>query len=240
LCKFNLHLIKSQFVLNKILKMVTINSDPAARAERLKKARLMAGLKRDAFAKLAGVSPTTVSYWENVTHGGLTEDGAQKTVKALEAAGLICTTAWLLFGFEEHPYYKGQVAQGQVVQKSSDSINQRIISSQIEMEDEINLFKNRNNSIVLQIKDNSMYPFFEEKDIVGGIWQDINNINIADHMIFIVDINNNLLVKKIEKGSSYKKYNLYSTCINSVAEPYLIKNVEIVKVASIIRFWRYS
>lgn len=200
------------------------------RAERLKLVRLLANLKRDEFARLVDVSPTTVSFWENVTHTGLTEDGAMKTVAALEKLGFFCTVPWLMFGTGDVPYKHGDK------KNTAISIMHQINNEQLN--NEIALFQRQADTVILTVADDAMSPVFLKQDIVGGIWQDITKLNINERMICIVEFNNSLLVRKI-RTAGFNKYDLYALCLDSSsAAPYEIKGISLSKVAPVCRLWR--
>lgn len=200
------------------------------RAERLKSVRLLANLKRDEFAHLAEVSPTTVSFWENVTHTGLTEDGAIKTVAALEKSGIICTVPWLMFGTGDTPYKQGE--------KQNIGLYAHHQTAEGMVNKEVSLFQHQANTVILTVQDDAMSPIFLKQDIVGGIWQDINKINISERLTCIIEFNNNLLVRKI-RTAQLNSYDLYALCFdpNAIA-PYEIKGISLSRIAPIYRLWR--
>jgi transcriptional regulator with XRE-family HTH domain len=199
------------------------------RAARLKSLRLMANLKRDEFAKLLDVSPTTVSYWENVTHAGLTEDGARKTVQAVEQLEIICTVHWLMFGTGERPYKKGQ---------AKNDVPAIMANIEAPFEQEIALFQTMKDTVVMPIIDDAMSPLFLKHDNVGGIWHNLATITVNERATVIVEFNNQLLVRKI-RAIGLNKYDLYATCLDpDSTTPYEIKGISLTRVAPIIRLWR--
>lgn len=205
---------------------------PQARAERLKRVRRMAGYSRDEFAKAAGVHPSSVSFWENVTHKGLSEAGARKAVAAVAKAGVICTSHWLMRGTGTPPYITGFSPATAPASDSSLPILQSYF-------DEIEIFKSKPQAVVLEVPDNSMEPFFTKGDTVGGFWQTIKQIALSPVTIYIVEYNQRLVLKKISTAAKKGFYQLSAICLSPQAvTPFEITDVSLEKVAPVVRLWR--
>jgi transcriptional regulator with XRE-family HTH domain len=212
--------------------MQTYDNSPTARAERLRRVRLMAGLKRGEFANLAGVSPTTVSYWENVTHSGLTEDGANKTVDAVAKAGVFCTTTWLLNGEGEPPQLINTLTTNAL---PGSHFTQLAPDLSLEIE----MFRKYQGAVVVQISDDAMLPVLLPKDFIGGIWQSIDTIQLSDEDTYIVQINGELQIRKVKAALYTGKFDVHSICYSPDAMySHTIKNIVLEKIARISRVWR--
>jgi hypothetical protein len=184
-----------------------MNDDPVhfeqekeARAERLKRARLMAGLSRKEMGE--GEFPIhadTYKGWEIGRFGGLTEKGAQKVIEKLKAHGIHCSVNWLLFGVGVPPFedYSG-VSTSQVDNAFEDQ------GAQISRE--LSVFKAQKNAIDLYISDDSMSPWYLPGDVVAGI--KILSM-IRDGVDCIVQLpSGELLLRKVHHAKTEGSYNL--------------------------------
>lgn len=199
------------------------------RGLRLKQLRELMGEKRQNFAKKVGVTRVTLSYWENAStvKGGLHEDAARKIINITENAGIVCDLPWLLYGIGEDPCYKGE---------DKASKKDTLL---IDKQKEIDLFlASSRSAVVTSITDGSMSPIVDAGDIVGGLWQSIENIKMLDKT-YIVEIENRLQVRKIRKTKAKGRYDVFAVSYSAdPGSPFEIKGITLTRVAPVIRLWR--
>lgn len=212
------------------------NTDPASsikeRGLRLKHLRELIGQKRQAFAKNIGITRVTLSYWENAStaKGGLHEEGARKVINIADKAGVVCTLPWLLYGIGKEPH---------AVYASKTAIDGLLDSGfNLNKQKEIDLFLISSNlTAITTVSDCSMSPMFEAGDIVGGIWQPVEKIDVFDKA-YIVEIEKGLQVRKIRKLNK-NLYDVFSITYTTESKfPFEIKGVNLNRVVPIIRLWR--
>lgn len=214
---------------NNVYGMIADKTIAKERGRRLKALRKFAGLKRDQLANLAGVSPASISYWENASLSELNEKGGEKVIKALqEEKGINCSVEWLLYGIGGSPFKEGNIPFQLVhTQNSTNTLNQ-----------EITLFLSNPESIVFQVTSSSMSPILEPNDIAGGVWCSPADYGHIDK-ICIVDIQGALQVRKIKRSVIDGCYDLsYLTFSNDSSEPFEIKGINLIKIAPIVRVWK--
>ena len=135
--------------------------DKQARAERLKRVRLMGGLsRREMCTNDSGLHPDTYKGWETARFGGLTERGAEKVVKRLGVSGVTVSVDWLLYGIGNAPF---EDLSCQSVSKATLSDQDRQIAK------ELLVFKEQENAVDMLIPDNAMAPLYLEGDVVAGL-----------------------------------------------------------------------
>lgn len=200
------------------------------RGQRVRRLRGMLGIDMNAFAKLVGISRVTLSFWENAKHAKLSYPGACKVINAVKGQGVDCTIEWLWDNAGEFPRY----------------INQQTLPRQLASEEssylfagpekEINLFLSLNkNAAIIKIDTGNLLPFYAFGDIVAGLWQPTNALRNDGYCI--IEMENSSQVKWVKRITSQKSNNL--VCLadfpNTKEKG---KNVEIEKIAPIIRVWR--
>ncbi len=208
-------------------------SSSEARAKRLRKLRNMANLTRKEMCENTGVKIDTLIGWEVARHGGLSENGALKVIKALKKEGVVCTADWLL-------YEIGQGAtiipnfEKEMLESPLDSI---VISDQDKhIIDELIFFRNHNpGSVDLVIHDDSMNPCYEKGDYVAGIKRYKENIQAVVGLDCIVQtIDGKLLLRKLLREGKNKKYNLICTNINPLISDPILYNIDLIYAAAVI------
>jgi len=216
--------------------MLTDETDLAALGVRLKILRAMAGLKRLELAGLAGVSKTSLSYWENGKTRSISLRSMRKILKAIEHKGVFCNEEWLLTERGEPP--KKISGSGQTT--SIDS-NIDILSSSFERE--INQFLsscgNQDKAAIVRVENDSMNPQFEKGDILGGVFVSADTIDLTKEKFCIIKIHGKLDVRRVRNGNTKGKFNLsYLSRDEHNASPFEISDISLEMLAPIVRVWR--
>lgn len=211
-----------------------------SKGKRLKSLREFSGITSLEMADIAGVSKSSISYWENAARGGLTRKGAEKIIAGMLKYGIQCELSWLWFGEGPEPTLIQNNLQA-IKEKSLIDCNQKLSNSGpispvfMTIEKEIEFFLRINqNAVVAKLEDNLMHPQFSPSDIVGGIWQ--NSSFIFDEKVCIIRCEDILRVRIIKKI----KENIEIMHINQQTEEYLnVNKIDFSEIAPVIRLWRY-
>jgi transcriptional regulator with XRE-family HTH domain len=124
--------------------------------DRIKAVRTHLGLTRKQFAEKHGFSDSTLKAIEYST-APLKPSQLHKLIEIFLREGLPCSEEWIITG-------KGEpLLKKEDLDKTSSSLLNPI-------SEEIKVFqKNYPRSLLIQLKDNSMSPFYEKQDYIGGI-----------------------------------------------------------------------
>ncbi len=204
-----------------------MESSPSARAHRLSILRKMAGLGYAAISKKYKIGYSTLRQWEKGQRN-LSTNGAKLIVDAMKQEGIECTLPWLLHGSGEAPSY----------------INQKditVLPNASFLEQEIALFRSGHlNAIVLDIKDDAMYPFLVIGDQVGGICLDRDQFEKMDGKYCIIESKTHgQFCRWAQKIPHTDLFNFQCLNLSSkVKNPITLKADKIIKAAPIIRFWK--
>lgn len=133
------------------------------RAERLKKVRGMSGLNRKSFSQKYQIPIATMQNWEAPRFGGLSERGARKMIQCLACEGVYVSHEWLMLGVGKGP----QVA-GAPLSRSLSKAEKALNSDQI-VKEMSNLKKLYKKSIVYELQDEKMAPFYAPGDSFIGV-----------------------------------------------------------------------
>jgi hypothetical protein len=129
------------------------------RSQRLRIARTLSGLPREAFCKKYSISLYTLRSCE-LGHLTVSYKSADKVTKALAQEGIFCTTEWIMEGKGSHPM---------AFKKAGETKSLTSLSEEQVILREVDFFRKENASaVVLEVKDDAMFPFYKEGDIVGG------------------------------------------------------------------------
>lgn len=215
-----------------------LKSSKEARAYRLVSLRKMTRLSKAAFAKKHGISTGNFQNWEGPRYGGLTEQGAKRIIKGLKEEGILCSLEWLMHGAGEGPKITEKLYLKDFNTKEFESNNSIITKSQ-EIEKitkELQIFRNHNEDILsLLVNDNSMEPKHEIGEYVAGKkYYNLNMINIIDKNCLVQTIDNDILLRRIKKGSKDGIYTLACTNINTNIENPVIYDAKIIAAAPIM------
>ncbi|MBK2124461.1 helix-turn-helix domain-containing protein [Fangia hongkongensis] len=156
--------------------------------ERVKQIRMMCGLSREDFSLKVGISKHTIQSWEQ-NKTSLSSKGAEKLVSGVETFGVICSEQWLLFSLGAPPRYIHD-------SKSIESFPEKLVKVSDTLYEEISVFEKMKDSYISIISDDSMFPYYNIGDYVGGLKVSINKSIIRDYN-FIIKLDNKTVVRKI-------------------------------------------
>ena len=216
---------------------MTIEQTLATPGERLKRARILAGLTtRREFEQTYSISANTLQGWEQGKNP-LSEKGARRVAEALKKQGLICSIEWLLYGsgMPPRPYEMLNAGLNRALQHD-DGIHHQNLKEEERVYQEIQFFKQHNaNAIILSIADDAMEPNFSVGDYIGGV--QISNEQLPQYLntLCILELENNLILPRyLQTGTQDNLYNC--SCINprTCASPLNLFNVKIISAAPIV------
>jgi hypothetical protein len=205
---------------------LSLQSEKEARAERLKRARLLAGLSRKAMGEgEAAIHADTYKGWEFSRFGGLTEKGAQKVVDKLKVHGVTCSVSWLLYGLGSPPFENHAVGLKEVEFESDASQIARELQS----------FMVQKGAITLCIQDEWMAPWYLPGDIVAGVKVDAST-PIKEGFDAIVQLpSGEVVLRKLYRATGVGVYNL----LTHKSDGPLITEVKLGFIAPVL-WWRRS
>lgn len=198
---------------------------------RIKSARMQLGYSRKKFSQKYDFSSATLQAWEDGKYTAPLK-GIVKYVNALNDAGLISSVDWFLHGIGLSPRHKEGIVGSSLGNNSSilhASLNKQFISENTDFFEQSN-----QNSILISINDDTMRPFFNPGDFVGGyfITKEIVDQHIGSFCIVIIDTGE-ILVRKLKYGSKAGCFTLVSTNLDSEVDTAFLTNCEIQKIAPV-------
>ncbi len=194
------------------------------RARRVKTARLLSCQPRVSFEH-HGIKSATLRSWEDPKYSkGISLKGAKRLVQALILEGIYCSTEWLLEG-------KGPPAT--LIAEAPKDPSQDWHGAWSVLS-EIELFKQNNpHAIVTLVPDDSMLPFYDPGDHVGGIWQEGPAIRqCLNHRCIVLTQDYGSLIRVLSENKV--GYSLNCTNPQSTANHSMLFEVKILKCAEII------
>jgi DNA-binding transcriptional regulator YiaG len=229
---------------NKEKNKIEIPLEIQERAHRLKFLRKMTRLSMKEFAQLCNLGLTTINYWEQ-GYSSITERGAKKVIKALREEGIECSTVWLLSGLGIQPkitdpskltkinYPPIEISSQIIQEENSDYLAGKI-------KEELNLFQTiYPDSLVHLINNESMMPLYCKGDIVAGKKLTGKNMELANGIDCIVEIENDILeVRRVRIGHAANSFDLYVINPEASLELPPLRNIKINALAPIIRIWK--
>lgn len=204
----------------------TLDIPIVERARRVKIARLLTCQPRMFFERNHGIKSATLKSWEMpIQSRGITAKGAVKLSHALSIEGIHCSVEWLLNGVEPEPRLISTIQKKPEEQTWNEEFN--ILS-------EIELFKKNNkNSIVILVSDDSMLPFYNAGDHVGGVFRTGNAINeYINRRCIIQTKEHGTLIRILCQGKN--SFNLSSTNPHSMSDDLILFNITIHQIAEVI------
>ena len=206
------------------------SKDLRAQGLRLKRLRNLLNLSQADFARAMGYSRAAINYWENAQNGGLTAEGALRSIKICQQLGVTCRLEWLLFGEGSPPYLQGEVTAGVVGEVLLKSAATPLAA-------EIAIFKQYNpSSIIFEVGFEDQFSPFSVGDTVGGHWQSSDNWAYKGRIVALIE----------EQKSKSKKTSLSLCCIQLAqgknflkinAEGKPEKDMLLEKFVHVIRWW---
>jgi transcriptional regulator with XRE-family HTH domain len=222
--------------------MLENDNSRVAIGKRLAHLRKMAKLKRDELAKLADVTGTSISLWENAKSSGpMSVRSMQKILGAFKKSGILATEEWLKGGIGDMPQ---KIIAPILIENASDFDHltenhlerDTLLKLAANLSEEIQKFTSISHlSAITKIDHNHFAPFLEKGDFVGGVWQP--STALKEPKVCIVLLENGLNVGYVEKS---KKDNLFNIKYN-LNDPHHISginNVILKNIAPILRIWK--
>ncbi len=201
------------------------------RAVRLKCLREMTGLSRDMINSRYNIARGTLQNWESARFGGLTDKGAEASVKAMRAEGIDVTIEWLLHGLGQPPKFSPKLSHALNYDKSiTDQPGYEKATQEL-----MSFKKGNSNAIDFIVADDSMEPKFYIGDIVAGNkhYLDAIESTIGQNCIVQTSIYGTL-IRQIRQGDEPGKYHLFALNWQSEVTRPIMYNVEILSAAPII------
>ena len=228
-------------LLDKREKMKKINTtqieeEKKARGNRLKSVRLMADLTRfDVEAKYS-ISASTLQSWES-GKCGLTERSAERILSVLEKEGIYCTCEWLLHELGPVPY---PTSLSRLTEKSPSPVV--AVSDKVAVSEEIRFFRSLHKSaLVFRVVDDGMKPHYNVNDHIAGECRTGTRVShLVGRDCIVQTAQNQLLFRRLLKGSQTERYNLICINIDTTVSPLLLYNQQIVNAAPVIWHRRYD
>ena len=203
-------------------------------AERLKVARSLAGYgnRRD-FCSHFDIPYDTLDAWERGKNP-LTLKGAKRVIDILKSVGIYCSVDWLMKGEGLSPRPLKEIIPDIEVDLS-DSLN--LFEKNITLATEISTFTTLNkDSIITIIRDESMLPFYEKGDYVGGVrlrGDDI--INAINKKCIVEFLDERITVGQLQKSNNSLSYKVSPLNKSAAKKPKTEESsLEIVSAAPVL------
>lgn len=222
--------------------MLENDNSRVAIGRRLAYLRKMARLKRDELAKLADVTGTSISLWENAKSSGpMSVRSMQKILGAFKKSGISATEEWLKGGIGDVPQ---KIIAPILVEKTSDL--DLLTENHLEKDTLLKLAANLSEEIqkftsvsplsaITKMDHNHFSPFLEKGDFVGGVWQ--SSSALKESKICIIQLENSLSVGYVEKSKKNNLFNIKYN-LNDSYNTEGMNNITLKNVAPILRIWK--
>ena len=141
-------------------------NDTSAMGQRIKRARMLAGLSRKNLEEKHGISVHTLQSWE-LGRNPINKSKAANLIEILHQYDVSCSVNWLLEGTGKGP----SVLQNEFKNYPFlDEVVDNLIVSEQAIQKEIDFFKTNNpNAVVIMVSDDAMEPEYKSGDFIGGI-----------------------------------------------------------------------
>lgn len=219
-------------------------SSAKERGKRLRLVRKMSCLTLNDLSTKYDFGASTIKYWECAKCNGLSAKGAKKIIGAIQNEGVQCSFMWLMYGIGSPPQFIDIRYNTSSNADSSDKdigfIDQATYDEELAIECEMNLFCEKiAQAITLTVLDDGMAPFYSMGDSVGGkrLYGD-NLVKAIGKDCIVETVDNQVLCRRIAKGSGPDTFNLCCTNPNTLANPPHLYDVNLLSVAPISRIWR--
>lgn len=214
------------------------------RAHRLKFLRKLARLSMKEFAERCNIGLTTINYWEQ-GYSYITERGAKKVSQAMREEGIECSAIWLLSGLGAPPKITNPNKLSKINYHAIESASQIIQQenpnySDVKIKEELDLFQTIHpDNLFHRIDDESMMPLYCKGDIVAGKKLTGENMQLANRMDCIVEVEENkLIIRRVRIGHATNSFDLYVINPESSLECPPLRGVKINSLAPITRVWK--
>ncbi|MFA5959856.1 MAG: hypothetical protein WC785_05005 [Tatlockia sp.] len=222
---------------NKIYtkKLVIENefSTPEARSERLRRLRNLANLSRKDICDSNGININTYKGWELARFGGIPVDGAEKVVKRVAQAGVICSTDWLLYGKKPQP----TLVSDDILCGSDNEIN--IMESNSIQREFLVYQESIKNAVLLEVTDDGLSPNYQIGDLVAGEKKFNHEIELTVEKVCITETTDgNKFVRYVKKGKENGLYTLICTNYHTTMSDVVIQNINLLYSAPVSRHYK--
>ena len=189
------------------------------------------GYSRRAFEEQFGISAATLQAWEDSKYN-ISTKGLLKYINALHRAGLITSKEWFLSGVGLPPR---PLCNNLQPIASSKFIDMKLSEDEIILR-EVTFFESINqNPIIIVVSDDSMHPFFDVGDYVGGSMVQGNYASNYEGTPCIVSLNSGeIFLRKIKYGSQKGLFNLISINTDSNHENLFLLDCKINELAQVV------
>ncbi len=206
--------------------------------ERLKRARLLAGLEtREMAERIIGISKNTLQGWEQ-NKNPLSKKGAETVTKKLKSLGWIISPDWLLRGNGLPPRSYEMLNTGIKEPERHDlTFAELNLKEEERIYQETQLFNQQYpNSIVLTVIDNAMEPFYSIGDYVGGTKLYGEDIKKCLGKTCIVELENHAIIPRfLQAGNQEGQYSICCSNYKTTAAAPLVQfNTKILSTAPIL------
>lgn len=227
-------------------RRVEETQDPKASREvrglRVESLRKSLRLSRRAFGEKFGLSLNTLQNWEDNKNSGLSEEGAERLIKAFKLAGIQCSIEWLLYGVGTAPMIADPLFNATKKPLKNEASNTEEKEQQLIVE-ELKLFREHYalQAIDFMVTDDGMEPRYKHGDYVAGL-KHFNEkiIEVVGQDCILQTEEGDILLRQVKKGSVDHHFTLL--CVNadtSVAKP-ILYDVKLLMAAPVVWMRRKS
>lgn len=215
----------------KKLTIQNVLSTPEARAARLRRVRNLANLSRKDICGLDDININTYKGWELGRFGGIPVDGAEKVVKIIAKAGVVCSTEWLLYGQKSAPTL---IAEGTSCDVDAEDAAGRLILK------EFSIYQDATkNAVLMEVTDDGLSPIYQIGDFLAGEKKFNDDIELTIEQVCIVEtIEGKKLIRYVKKGLEKGLYTLTCTNYHSKTDDFVVQNVNLLCSATISRHYK--
>ena len=208
-------------------------STPEARAERLRRIRNLANLSRKDICDSDDININTYKGWELARFGGIPVDGAEKVVKRIAQAGVICSTEWLLYGKKPQP----TLVSDDIAcfgEDETEETGSNLIHSEFSIYQD-----NIKNAVLIEITDDGLSPDYQIGDFVAGEKRFNGDIeSTVDQVCIIETTDGRKFVRYVKQGQTKGLYTLISTNYHTTMSDIVIQNTNLLYSATISRHYK--
>lgn len=211
---------------------------PKAKGKRLRIVRHMAGFENIELLMEKYQANYPVSYgtwrgWEAGAGEGLSEKGADKACKIFAEEGILCTTAWLLYGAGKGPQFIPTFDPNNTGWQAI--INTTDNKKQTDILEELSFFRqHHSDTLDFVIPDDTMAPRFIQGEYVAGIKRTGNLMEkVLGQDCIIQTVSGDTLVRNLREKTGNSTYTLACSNTQQTNKPFLY-DVHIIGLAPII------